>query len=384
MAELHNPFIYGKVVAGEYYFSRKELCADLAKFIVSKQPVLILGPRRYGKTSFLVELRNYVSSRHKIETIFMDLFPITSHRDFLEALKLAISKCRGMSWWHRATTFIREHVPLLRPYLTLEPGGEVGFAVTGRELGEQEVKSQIVACLELVSKIGEGHKIAVFLDEFQQIDQMADSGWLERTLRTVIQNQSHVSYLYCGSRRSLLVDMFQNKARAFFQQATLRDFPRVPDAFADWMIARFKVAKIEINRDAVHHLLDVIGWSPNYAQLLGHHIVASGLKKIAAESIDLQLNRCIDLSGHTYINQYDSLPPTQKRLIKALANFPDASPYSEKIKSASHLSQGNVQSGLKALREKNLIDTESGGKGRIKITFDDPLFQKWLARTFPL
>jgi hypothetical protein len=376
-----NPFIYGKVVSGEHYFPRTDICPAVAKYIEARQPVLILGPRRYGKTSFLGELSQRLR-QDGFDIISIDLLPITSNADFLSALKSAIAGCRGLPWWGRAVRFIGDKLVNLRPYLKPSAEGELEFSFGNRPAAPEQVKEEILSFLEIVSHVGEKHKLAVFMDEFQQISQIERAGWLERALRTAIQRQQHVGYLYCGSRRSILQEQFRAESRPFYQQAEFFDFPPPPQGFVDWLIGRFAAAGIAIAREAALHLLERVGWSPNFAQLVGHHVVAEGLAEVRGGDIDAQLEKIIDLSTSTFINQYDSLSPAQKRLIKALAHRPGVSPYTKTIRESCDLSQGRVQSALKSLRDRNLIDVQGKGRG-IEISFDDPLFQMWLSKKFP-
>src|ERR1700679_4208294 len=83
-----NPFRYGDPVTGEYYLPREGLKKSVVTFLTSGINVVLIGPRRFGKTSFVLDLQANLKA-DGYETIFVDVFNVTSHRDFLNHLLAA-------------------------------------------------------------------------------------------------------------------------------------------------------------------------------------------------------------------------------------------------------------------------------------------------------
>ena len=51
---LENPFIIGKIVLGDNFCNREKEIAQLCHIARSKQHMVIISPRRYGKTSLVI------------------------------------------------------------------------------------------------------------------------------------------------------------------------------------------------------------------------------------------------------------------------------------------------------------------------------------------
>jgi hypothetical protein len=51
-----NPFKFGNPVEGDYYLPRPELFSTVRQFIENRIHIVLMGPRRFGKTSFVLNL----------------------------------------------------------------------------------------------------------------------------------------------------------------------------------------------------------------------------------------------------------------------------------------------------------------------------------------
>lgn len=84
-ALIANPFQFGNPVEGEYYLDRPELCKTLIQFLGNRSHVVLIGPRRFGKTSFVLNLLKTFEEQSYV-SVFVDVFNITSLRDFLQQM----------------------------------------------------------------------------------------------------------------------------------------------------------------------------------------------------------------------------------------------------------------------------------------------------------
>lgn len=89
-----NPFKFGDPVDGDYYLPRPDLENFVSQFLINRIHVVLIGPRRFGKTSFLLNLLKKLNeSSHSY--IFIDIFNITSHKDFLHQMLRALKNREG-------------------------------------------------------------------------------------------------------------------------------------------------------------------------------------------------------------------------------------------------------------------------------------------------
>src|SRR5437016_13697220 len=102
-----NPFKFGDPVEGDYYLPHPELKKLVSQFLENHIHVVLIGPRRFGKTSFVLNLLKSLEKRDE-SCLFVDIFNITSHRDFLQqmvrALNTKISWSQGIIKFFKSLT----------------------------------------------------------------------------------------------------------------------------------------------------------------------------------------------------------------------------------------------------------------------------------------
>jgi len=78
---MKNPFVYGEEVIGESFIDRENEIKMFIKDVESNERIFLLSPRRYGKTSLIVNLFN-VLLKKKWLTARIDLYKVTSLESF--------------------------------------------------------------------------------------------------------------------------------------------------------------------------------------------------------------------------------------------------------------------------------------------------------------
>ena len=91
---MENPFVYGKVVRGKYFADREAEIAELINDIASGQNVIVFSPRRYGKTSLILEVLDRVKAEGLL-TFYLDLFKVTSQETFIAAYAKEVARLHG-------------------------------------------------------------------------------------------------------------------------------------------------------------------------------------------------------------------------------------------------------------------------------------------------
>ena len=202
-----NPFKFGDPVEGDYYLPRPELSQTMRQFLDNRIHVVLIGPRRFGKTSFVLQLLKEMENENR-SCLFVDIFNVTSHRDFLQQLLRALKRKR--TWGKKLRIWV-ESIPRLRPKFAWETDpstGEVTFSVAADLTSDKDVKETIQDALSALS--GMGNQVVVAIDEFQKVAELEDEGWLEATLRTQMQQLKNTAFIFTGSRKSVISDMINN------------------------------------------------------------------------------------------------------------------------------------------------------------------------------
>lgn len=370
---MENPFMYGKPVEGEFYFDLPYLKSEMQSFVDSKINVLVMGPRRSGKTSFLKSFLK-IQRESKKMVLDIDAFNVLSHKDFLNQLINAIKREKSQS--QRFVDWLKG-MKSLTPVFKLEQNphtGEVEYSINFNKLEEEDTKQVIMTTLSGLKEFKKGYDLVISIDEFQRIGELEDKGWLEATLRSLMQEIPEIAFIFTGSRRSILEDMFNNSKRPFYKSCKQINFPVFGHEFSKWIIERFNKASVVADVTAIDYLRQQVADTPNYVQEACFHLVSHGIKKVSVKEIDEILDIISSQGSYSYEALLNTLTPAQIKFLRLFIGEGKVD-YSREVLQKYEIKTGsNLQAASKALVEKQIIEKEPSGG----FNFDDPMFKIWL------
>src|SRR5256885_11648162 len=85
----HNPFRFGDVATGEHFTDRKAEITELVRDLRSGQSVLVISPRRFGKTSLITAVLERIRKQHVLVG-YVDLLRTTTKKRFANQLAAAL------------------------------------------------------------------------------------------------------------------------------------------------------------------------------------------------------------------------------------------------------------------------------------------------------
>jgi len=211
-----NPFYLQEVPVDAPFCNRKRELKELRVYAEGRANVVLFSPRRYGKTSLVRRVQKDLANKGAV-VIFADFFGVASVEDVASRLAKAVFVIthRKDPLWKSALRAMKSFRPVLKPdpsggiSLSVEPSGA---AKSGLQLLEETMDSLrefVTATKSLVH---------VALDEFQEIVTLKEALQIEGLMRTQIQRQQ-ASYFFIGSRRRILLGIFNERQRPFFQSA---------------------------------------------------------------------------------------------------------------------------------------------------------------------
>lgn len=367
----NNPFRFGGPVNGSYYLQRPGLAKAVTNLLDNKIHVVLVGPRRFGKTSFIANLLKQNAPGDRTG-LFVDIFNITSHHDFLQQVLRAL---RDKTTLRKRIHDWTQNIMRLRPQISLEqePGSGLPVFSLSAKANHGDIKSLLQDTLEFVD--GLGKKVVFAIDEFQAVANLDDRGWLEATLRTHMQRYKNTSLLLSGSRRSVINDMLNNPGRPFYRSCQPLEFPSFGEEFTDWILSRFASVGVKCRREAVAWLRKEVLDTPNYVQMVCFHVVATGLKKVTETEMQQTLKMVVLQNVYAYQTLLNSLTHIQQRALRLAANNPSQVYAKDLLAHHEIPSAQALASAIKSLKDKNILDE---GTSRGIVVFDDPLFALWL------
>jgi hypothetical protein len=366
-----NPFIFDRPIDPDDLIDREQEARDLLERAVGGHNSRVASPRRYGKTSLLRRvLRD--ADREGLGTVYVDFFGATSFARITALLEDAYDQqLKGA--FGRALSTARRNV---------RARARVGGGVAGVELeagGAAEQERALRRALELPGKLFErtGIRIVVVFDEFQTVLDAGDD--VDALFRSVIQHQlQSASYIFAGSRPSLMAALFGDLERPFYGQAApLELSPLADDDLADYISARFALSKREPGA-ALSWLLDIADGHPQRAMLLAHllwrHTPAGG--EAGEETWTDALAEAGAWVRDDFERTWERLGAVDRKVLAAVAA--DAGGlYSKPVLRGFGLTPGGAQRAAERLvRNAELTDDRARPAG---LRFVDPLFERWVA-----
>lgn len=373
---MENPFVYGEAVRGEYFADREEEIRELVHDLSRGQNVIVLSPRRFGKTSLILEVLDRLTIQGMI-TVYVDLYPITSKDRFIATFAKAIAKAYTAKI-EQVFREVKRILPKLIPKIVIKdeniPEIEFGY-------DRSEDKTPLIDdLLETVHALSQKQKkrAAVVFDEFQEIVNW-DDGEVERQMRSHFQMHRDVAYVFMGSKRHLMTELFRNRNRPFYRFGKHFPLSKIPeDKFAAFISDKFKAGGFDITPDAVGTILKRTEAHPYYTELLcsilwDRHTVD---KRIEPEDVDRGVEEVVKREAHAYHELWDRLTPRSKQLLEALAVDPSPQIYSKEFLTRHSLESPSViQRAAKSLERAEIIERENAG-----YMFTDIFFKLWINR----
>ena len=375
---MENPFIYGKVARGEFFADREAESEELMADITSGQSVIIFSPRRYGKTSLILEVLDRARGEGLL-AVYLDLFKVTSEEGFIAtyAKELAKLQAGGVRSVLRS---LRELLPRLVPKVVLKSekaGVEVEFEFDPRS----ERAPLLDDLFDAVATIGtkSGKRAVVVFDEFQEIADWDGVGNIERQMRAHFQLHQSVSYIFMGSKRHLMQGIFQSKNRPFYRFGKHFPLGKIPrNEFAAFIQKRFGETGVQVVGPVTDEILNVTEDHPYYTQLLCHILWdrTREVRAVTTDDVSSALQEVFLREAHAFHDLWDMLPLKVRQLLVALAKEENSQVqvYSSDFLQKHNLgSASSVQRAVSRLMIEEILEKLTGG-----YQFTDIFFKRWI------
>lgn len=373
MSVVINPFVVSGKIPEGYFCDRVVESSELEKSLTNQMNVVLTSSRRMGKTSLV----DYVFSRPTIKddyiTISVDILQTTTFREFIFALGTAVFDAvatRGEKWRKQFITFLKSLSGSFG-YDPVQNTPTFDIKLGDIQLPEYTLR-EIFQYLDSVDK-----RCLVVIDEFQQITRYPEKN-VEKILRTHIQKLSNANFVFSGSRRRLMEEMFFSAKCPFYQSAKpLRLEAIDEDVYFDFASSHFQKAGKAISRDAFDFVYKTFWGVTLYVQRL---MKDAYIETPEGKTCDMTMvNRLIE----NYISENDShlreqmsfITEAQKELLYAIHAEGQVQSITSSAFNKKHRlrSPSSTQSASLKLLEYDLITRKE------KIySLSDPLLSLWL------
>lgn len=364
-----NPFKYGRVVGEEDFCPRPALLKQLVAFIRSGQNVVLQGERRMGKTSLIHEA---VGRFKNCRMLYIDLLEIKTADDLCRRMVKAL-----VSMEQRAGLLekILKSLAQLRPVVSIDP--LTGHPSITLDAAVTLKPDSIDGILDLADSVHKRKSIVAVFDEFQDVLNTPDSSEILALLRSKIQFHKTLPYIFAGSVRNKMTDIFTNPESPFFKSAASMDVgPLDSAAFGRFIADKFKLGKRTISKDLILEIQDIAENVPGDVQELCGAIweTTSHGDAISKANIGPALELIYSRETKGYEAALVQLTGQQLKCLVGLARMGGKSPQSSAfVQGAGFTLPASVKKALNRLIRLKVVYQHQG-----EYKFVNPFFKSWL------
>jgi len=370
-----NPFILKDYSGPEFFCDRTAETIRLINATENKRNLTMTSIRKMGKTGLIHHTFNRLSQSSEIDTIYFDIYYTESLSDFINKFGTSVLKVEE-SIPDKIKRKINHFIKAIRPTITYD-------SLTGSPVFSFQLENESAGIRTLDDIFGFLNErsldkpVVIAIDEFQQIARYPE-GNIEALLRSNIQKLQNVNFIFSGSDKHLLINMFSDTKRPFYQSTEFMHLEEIPrDEYALFIKSNLEKGSINIEDEVIREILNSTRCHTYYVQFLCNRLYGSGIRQITMESIR-QIYADILKENEVYYSEYrDLLTRQQWNLMIALAHEEGISKVtsSSSIKGHDLSNSATVRRGIQSLMEKNMIYK----KGTDYFVYD-VFFSKWLQR----
>lgn len=359
MEKIINPFITTGYAGAAYFCDREQETADLTRMLVNGNNVALISPRRYGKTNLIRHCFAQPNIVDNYYTFIIDIYSTKSVADLVYRLGLSILetlKPMGRKTWEKFVAVLAS----VRQGIGYDSIGNPSWMMSIGDIATPTTTlEEIFYYLEHADK-----PCIVAIDEFQQITQYGDE-LIEATLRTHVQYCTNTHFIFSGSQRHMMGQMFTSPARPFYQSVAIYNLPLLPeDKYTEFCVRLFEERGKHVSPAVPQALYERFEGVTYYMQRVMNELFArtSTEETCTEEQIDDAIQYIILTSDTTYEDLMYQLPEKQSLILRAIAKDGKAQNLTSGkfIKRHGLLSASSVKSAVPALLDKGLITSEKG------------------------
>ena len=371
---MENPFKYSNIVTDKAFCNRVAEQESLLSHMQQSQNVLVYAHRRKGKSSLIKQvIRNIETRKLDLGVVYVDLFGTTSEADFVKKTFNGIGRLKSSA--KKLMDFLAKHFRQLPFKVGVDPVHYTPVLSFDSKVDDMEVQLQTL--MDLLAKFSEQRRLVVIYDEFQEIANYSNSDVFEKRLRSFIQQHDRISYVFSGSQRHILVEMFQSQGRAFYLQAASFPLEEIHTGdYIPWLKKLFSASRHSVSQESLGFVVERFENHPMYIQyfcfLLWEELQKQPWQDDMIDEIEATM---IKRKQAEYQILWDSLTGNQRKVLKLVRMnngqnlFSAQALGSVEIKTASVVTQC-----LNVLCSKEVL--VKNGNYRIQ----DLLLGKWVGR----
>lgn len=372
---MENPFLTFGYVSPELFCDRVEETQRIVSLLTNGNNVALISPRRMGKTGLLCHCFAQPEINNHYHTFLIDIYSTQSLKEMVYAMGreiLNVLKPKGKKAFERFINIVGS----LRSGISYNASGTPSW-----NLVVGDIKSPDFTLDEIFSYLEKADKpCIVAIDEFQAVTRFPEKN-TEAILRTYIQRCKNAWFVFSGSQRSMMNEIFNSPARPFYQSVSIMSLKTIAlEPYSNFIHNHFNRYGKAIEQniiDSVYKQFDGVTW---YVQKLMNELFTKTKENETCRIDTLQptIQHIINEQEEGYKELLFRIPVKQKELLFAISKEGKATQITSGafVKTHKLTSPSSVQKAAKSLLEQQVL---TQGLGVYEIY--DKFFAIWLLQS---
>ncbi|MDF1759930.1 MAG: ATP-binding protein [Coxiellaceae bacterium] len=345
------------IAEGPSFCNRVKERKQLAQYIEHVQPTVIMAARRQGKSSLISQV---MKDQH-YHYVWVDFLSVTSYKDVEEKIRHATRQLliQLSPEIKKIQIQAMDKVKALSPEVNLSALGQT-LSLSFNEANDTPIDQLLVELDQYAAK--KGKQAVLVFDEFQQISEIDHSQTAEALIRHAVERANAITYIFSGSNRHMLQNMFSESNRPLYRLCTLMQIERI-DAAAYVKFIQ-KAAKLrwstQLDENVIETILLLTERHPFYINALCRELWLEDNPPKTTKKAEAVWRQFVTAHRNLIVAPIISLPLNQKKLIKLLSCEPEAKPYSADFSIKAGLSTASIRRSIEALLLKDIIYHNDG------------------------
>lgn len=373
------PFMYGLIAKKENFIDRIEDRRQLKTFLGGGINVMLISPRRWGKSSLvkaaMEELKN---EDQQVRVCYLDASKIVSEDEFYNKFAMAVIESASSSFEKKWADF-KQYVQALIPGVRLKASAFDSIQME-MELNFAPLRDSAEKVLQLPEQMSadKGLHIIVCIDEFQQLASLPNWKRMEATMRSVWQHQHNANYCLYGSKRHMMMDIFNNSNNPFYRFGQVLFMKKIEKQY--WMpyiMEGFAKTGKHISEELAARICETVECHSWYVQQLSLFVWMNTETEVTEEIFNRQLQVVIDTNADMFAANIESLAASQVAMLRAISSGETRFNAKDVVERYGLGAPRTITLNKKTLIKRDIIETANDG-----YRFVDPVYALWFKQAY--
>ena len=373
------PFMYGLIAENDNFIDRIEDRKQLKTFLGGGINVMLISPRRWGKSSLVKAAMEELKQEDKqVKVCYLDASRIISEEEFYNKFAIAVIESASSTLEKKWADF-KQYVQALIPGVKLKASAFDAVEME-MELNFAPLKDSAERVLQLPEQISidKGLHIIVCIDEFQQLSYLPNWKKMEATMRSVWQHQHHANYCLYGSKRHMMMDIFNNSNNPFYRFGQVLYMKKIEKQY--WMpyiIEGFTKTGKHISEELASMICNIAQCHSWYVQQFSLFVWMNTETEVTEEIVNRQLQVVIDTNADMFAKDIENLAASQVAMLRAVSAGETQFNAKEVVERYGLGAPRTITLNKKTLIKRDIIEVNGDG-----YQFIDPIYALWFKREY--